>query len=549
MRAVIYARYSSELQRDASIEDQVRLCKDRIRRERWKLTATYTDHAVSGASRLRPGYQKLLEDARANEFDVVVAEALDRLSRDQEDTAALYKQLSYSGVRLLTLAEGEINELHVGLKGTMNALYLKDLALKTRRGLEGRVRQGRSGGGVCYGYEVVADLHDRGKRTINEDQAAIVRRVFRGYAAGLSPRALAKTLNGEGVSGPRGTPWNASTIYGNWRRGTGVLNNELYIGRLIWNRQQFIKDPTTGRRQARPNKPASWIVESVPDLRIIDQALWEAVKTRQGHERRVMAAAEGNALNGTHRQRYLFSGLLICGVCGGGYTLRNLDRYGCANHINRGTCSNTRTIPRQVIEGRVLDGLRDRLLAPELVKTFIEEFIAEVNRLNAEAEGQWAASRRELAATERKIEAILRAIEDGVYTPATKDRLLELEHRRGELKRSQPPRPVARLHPRLAEVYRDKVARLEAELNQPETRPEAAEALRALIEKIVLYPGDKRGEMKAELYGEIAEIMALADSQNKNRTPGSGVRFSMVAGTRTHLYRTILVWFARRVFG
>ncbi len=144
MRAAIYARYSGELQRDASIEDQVRLCRERIGQEGWTLTATYTDHAKSGSSPLRPGYQKLLEDARNGQFKVVVAEALDRLSRDQEDIAGLYKHLSFAGVKLLTIAEGEINELHVGLKGTMNALFLKDLALKTRRGLEGRVRQGRS---------------------------------------------------------------------------------------------------------------------------------------------------------------------------------------------------------------------------------------------------------------------------------------------------------------------------------------------------------------------------------------------------------------------
>ena len=87
MRAVIYARYSSELQRDASIEDQVRLCRERIDCEGWRVGATYSDHAISGATRLRPGSQKLLEDARKGEFDVVVAEALDRLSRDQEDVA------------------------------------------------------------------------------------------------------------------------------------------------------------------------------------------------------------------------------------------------------------------------------------------------------------------------------------------------------------------------------------------------------------------------------------------------------------------------------
>jgi site-specific DNA recombinase len=134
MRAVIYARYSSDHQRDASVEDQVRECRAFIDRQGWTYLHAYHDRAISGASALRPGYQRLLADARDGQFDVVVAEALDRLSRDQEDVAALYKRLSFAGIRIVTLAEGEISELHVGLKGTMNALFLKDLAQKTRRG-------------------------------------------------------------------------------------------------------------------------------------------------------------------------------------------------------------------------------------------------------------------------------------------------------------------------------------------------------------------------------------------------------------------------------
>ncbi len=172
MRAAIYARYSSDNQREASIEDQTRICRDRIEREGWTLTQVYSDASISGATTLRPGYQMLLEDARNGAFDVVIAEALDRLSRDLEDIAGLFKQLSFSGVTLFTLAEGEVNELHIGLKGTMNALYLKDLAQKTRRGLEGRVREGRSGGGLCFGYDVVKSFDAvgdriRGERAIN----------------------------------------------------------------------------------------------------------------------------------------------------------------------------------------------------------------------------------------------------------------------------------------------------------------------------------------------------------------------------------------------
>src|SRR5215831_11581206 len=113
MRAAIYARYSTDLQRDASIADQVRSCKALLEKKHWTLAATYSDPAVTGASRLRPGYQNLLQDARNNQFDVVIAEALDRLSRDQEDVAALFKQLSFAGVKLVTISEGEINELHV----------------------------------------------------------------------------------------------------------------------------------------------------------------------------------------------------------------------------------------------------------------------------------------------------------------------------------------------------------------------------------------------------------------------------------------------------
>src|SRR5215472_11908184 len=212
MRAVIYARYSSDLQREASIEDQVRLCREWIERQAWSFHHTYTDRAMSGSNAFRPGYQLLLQDAGTERFDVVVAEALDRLSRDLEDIAGLFKRLRFAGIRLFTLAEGEIGELHVGLKGTMNALFLKDLADKTRRGLEGRVRQGRSGGGLCFGYEVVretdaggAPVH--GGRRINQAEAAIIRRIFAEFAAGRSPRAIAVALNAEHIAGPHGCNW------------------------------------------------------------------------------------------------------------------------------------------------------------------------------------------------------------------------------------------------------------------------------------------------------------------------------------------------------
>jgi len=195
---------------------------------------------------------------KAGKFDIILSEALDRISRDQEDIAGIYKRTSFAGVKIVTLTEGEVNELHIGLKGTMGALYLKDLADKTRRGLRGRVEAGKSGGGNSYGYDVVKKFDangeaERGERKINEFEAGIVKRIFNAYAKGQSPRAIAKELNAEKVPGPSGKGWGPSTIHGNRKRGTGILNNELYIGRLVWNRLTYVKDPDTGKRVSRLN--------------------------------------------------------------------------------------------------------------------------------------------------------------------------------------------------------------------------------------------------------------------------------------------------------
>jgi site-specific DNA recombinase len=159
-RAVIYARYSSDRQSTTSAEDQARLCRTRIDKEGWDLVEVFADLAISGATRNRPGLDALM--SRTGEFDILVAESLDRLSRDQEDIAGLYKRLRFAGIRIVTLSEGEISELHIGLKGTMGALFLKDLGEKTRRGQIGRVAQGRIPGGLSYGYSRVVALGTNG---------------------------------------------------------------------------------------------------------------------------------------------------------------------------------------------------------------------------------------------------------------------------------------------------------------------------------------------------------------------------------------------------
>ena len=525
MRAVIYARYSSDLQREASIEDQVRVCRQRIEREDWQLTTTYSDAASSGASRLRPGYQRLLEDARNGAFNVVVAEALDRLSRDQEDIAGLYKQLCFRGIRILTLAEGEISELHVGLKGTMNALFLKDLAAKTHRGLEGRVRQGRSGGGLCYGYNVVRE-HDalgepiHGGRRINEVEADIVRRVFKEFTTGKSPRKIAHGLNADRIAGPRGKPWSDTTIRGHTLRGTGILHNELYIGRLVWNRQRYIKDPQSGRRLARLNADSEWLITEVPNLRIVHDALWQKTQSRLSAIRESPRVAKARAAEfWIHRRpQHLLTGLAHCGVCGSPLAAASKDYLSCAAARRQGTCSNKRGIRRPVLEALILDGLKGQLMAPELVKEFVAEFHREVNRLSRHQELEHGRQRHELDDVNRKLRGLIDAIADGLRAPGLQAKLDELEQRKitleAECAAAPPPPPL--LHPNLAEVYRRKVADLHTALADPKMQSEALEILRGLIERVVVNPVERGFEI--ELVGEIAAMVDLG-AQGKAAGP------------------------------
>ncbi|MCE8455905.1 recombinase family protein [Rhodovulum sulfidophilum] len=151
-RAAIYARYSTGLQRDASIEDQIRVGRTLADRQGYEVVKVYFDHAASDASLMRPGIRSLLQDAReARTFDIVLAHALDRLSQNQADIASIYQQLQFVRILIETVSEGLIEEMHIGLKGTMNALFLKDLAKKTREGLRGRAIAGKSAGGLTFG--------------------------------------------------------------------------------------------------------------------------------------------------------------------------------------------------------------------------------------------------------------------------------------------------------------------------------------------------------------------------------------------------------------
>ena len=536
MKAVVYARYSTELQNHASIEDQIRVCRDRIDREGWTYVASYADRAVSGASRLRAEYQRLLEDARRRQFDIVVAEALDRMSRDQEDVAHLYKHLSFAGVKLFTLSEGEISELHIGLSGTIGALYLKQLAEKTRRGLRGRVEKGRSGGGNSFGYDVVLGRKadgsaDAGARRINVAEAKVVRRIHKLYADGVSPRMIAKKLNEEGVPGAGGAAWGPSTINGNPSRGSGILNNELYIGRLVWNRLRYLKEPSTGRRRSKPNPADALIIKDVPHLRIVPQDLWDAVKARQRQMSRETRPDRKQGFWAHQRPRFLLSGLMKCGLCGASYTKHGLNRFACAGARDRGTCTNHLTVRGDEVESTILEGLKTRLMEPDLFEEFAREFVTEINRQRRSTAEEAGATRKNLDRIGGQITRLVDAIADGADALALNSKLKELEAEharlRSELDRNDCPQPL--FHPNLAKIYRQKVERLGDALRDRDDGREAFELVRSLIQEVTLAPAD--GTLMLELKGDLAGILAISDTAEADRNAvARALQIKLVAG-------------------
>jgi site-specific DNA recombinase len=456
VKVAIYARYSSDNQRAASIADQMRICRAFAERQGWTIAREYSDHAVSGATLLRSGFQSLMRDALNRRFDVVLAESLDRFSRDQEDTAGLFKRLTFAGVNIVTLAEGDITHLHIGFKGTMNALFLKDLAEKTHRGMRGRIEDGKSAGGLCYGYRVVKSLSGgtvtTGEREIEPAEAAVVKRIFREFVEGVSPKAIAKRLNRDGIAGPFGGSWSPSTIHGNPTRGTGILNNELYVGRMVWNRLRYVKNPDTGKRISRLNPEADCIAKETPSLRIVNEELWVAAKARQSATHRTIT--RGGNIGFARRPQYLFSGLSKCGVCGAGFIMAGRNRLACFGARDKGTCDNHLTIRRDEVEARVLKALEEKLLNQELFEEFCEEFTREMNRLRGEHRANLVAGERELARLEARRKKLVESIMEGVPGSEVKGELIAIATRREELQRRHSaitePKPL--LHPEMAAI-------------------------------------------------------------------------------------------------
>jgi site-specific DNA recombinase len=518
-RCAIYARFSSDRQSQTSADDQVADCRARAEREGWEVVQVYADLAISGANNRRPGMTAMLADAAAGSFDIVLAEALDRIARNQADIATIYQRLVFADVRIETLSEGHVNELHIGLKGTMGALFLKDLGEKIRRGQRGSVSRGRIPGGLCYGYDVVRELNDKGeleagRRRINPDQAEVVVRILTEYVAGRSPKLIAHGLNLDGIVAARGGEWRANAIVGNKARMIGILHNPIYVGRFAYNRVRMLTDPESRNRVSRPNAASDLQFAELPELRIVTDELWEAAQ--EAREQR------GNGkLVHRRRPKHLLSGLVRCGLCDGSYTVISDNRMGCARHREAGTCSNARRIERTELQRRVISGLEDQLLSPEAVSLLVREYhVAREKQVREGAKTRLALERR-LRTAEAAIARLVAAIADGAadfsdIKAALAEKTAERDAARASLGEEDAV-PVIALHPRIAEAYRARIRGLSESIGRGEAAGDPVVAqIRELIQVVYVKPLDDGNEV--EVIPSLQSAVAFATGSKSNTT-------------------------------
>lgn len=532
IRAAVYARYSTDMQNERSIKDQIELCRSYAQREGLKIVTVFEDHAVSGASiQGRPGIQNLLAQAEERRFDVVLAESMSRIGRDQGDRASIRKHLHFHRIKLMTPSDGVVTALTDGIRAVIDSQYLEDLKLMIHRGMTGLIAKGQSAGGKAYGYRPLKKFDEdgepiRGELEIVQEEAAIVRRIFEDYAKDVSPRAICRRLNAEFVKPPRGKLWSPSALIGSASRGTGMLRNPIYVGRIVWNKVHMVNDPNTGKRVSRPNPESERKTADIPELRIVPDELFEAVQAQLARR------SHGNRTDnmGVHnRPKYLLSGLLKCGACGSGMCRMGADKSGktrlrCSAHTNSGACSDPKTFYADEVEELVIDSLTKELSSPNLIKVYAERYIKSRIEQDTHETRRRTEIEARIAAIKKDNDRLLDLLLQGKGEQDTVDARMKAQGReRDELKQELSRLPVGSnviLHPTAIKHLADRLtgqstnpfrlgrAKLEMTLHMLDDMGELAPIVRELIRSVTLYRDD---DGRLVIYVEASLVPFLQD--------------------------------------
>jgi site-specific DNA recombinase len=532
MRCAVYARFSSDIQHPASIEDQRLACQRYADRQGWELLPdhAYADEALSGMGVThRPAYQRLLAavGATVKPFDVLLVDDLSRLSRDAAEMLRLARLLEYARITLISVADGietgtKLSKLTLSVKAIFNEQYLDDLRERTLRGLRGRFARGLHTGGRIYGYRSVPVVDASGRvdaggqplilgmeLVIDPDEARIVRQIFASFATGVSMRAIAHRLNAQTVAFPA-----ASTRRGAKRKGWAqsavrvILLNDKYRGQWIFGRRLFFKDPVSGRRRARQRPRNEWQVSEQADLRLIPDDLWQAAQARFHHlatmyrAHRNQGRLHGRDTGSPSARTALFSGLLRCGTCGSslvvinGHPRPDHRRYGCGFHRDKGPriCPNGLSVRVGIVERCLVAVLQEHVVHPAAVAYLVNSVNQHLDAVHAAHGEARKAVQTELAHVEIELRNIEDAIVQGVVGKTTAALLQDREARRDalatRLRTLAGPRSVGPLRLGPAEI-RASLEQLDALLKQDSGR--ANNVLRQILEPITMTPVEEKG--------------------------------------------------------
>jgi site-specific DNA recombinase len=436
MKAALYARYSTELQSAASIEDQFRVCARLADRQGFTVVARFDDAAISGGTSQRPGYQALLAAARTHDYDVIIAEDTSRLWRQLPEQWRAVAELTDLGVHIVTQdidTRSENFKLLLSVHGAMADVYRDQIGYRTRRGLEGRARAGKAAGGRAYGY-LPAAQSPTAQIEIHSEQADTVRRIFQRYADVKSPRWIAAELNRLGVPSP-GASWNRTSvrlnskrrhgwvptaIHGDHKRGTGILNNRTYVGEVVWGRSKWTRSAADSkvRRWHHVTDQEQIVRRQDERLRIVPDELWQRVKARQRSIEGATVQLRSVLKRNGRLPRYVLSELLTCEECGSTFRNVNGREFGCASHRDGGmsACTNDVRVSIQVAERKLLNELAEDMLSDEGVALFerrLREYLRAAEKVAKPPKRQSAG----LAKAEAEIVQIRQLMKAGTLSP------------------------------------------------------------------------------------------------------------------------------------
>ncbi|WP_027579322.1 recombinase family protein [Bradyrhizobium sp. Ai1a-2] len=513
MRAVLYARYSSDMQKATSIDGQLLLCRKVAERNKLDVIDEFVDAAKSGLTEdARDGYQRLLNGVRNHDFDVVIVEHFDRLSRDPATIQRLKQVFEFNGVELMDQKGIYATATDISIASLYNTIYKPQLADKVRRGHDNAVANGKIPGSYAYGYRPRPGAP--GERLIDKNEAKIVLRIFKEYASGRSTRNIAADLSREGVPSPGATrhknkagrtTWNHQCITGG-RHGRGIIGNELYIGEIHWNVRSTILNPETQKKQKRRNPEERHIIVKNPELRIIPQALWDTVQKVRSARAVHMFGPTGKPQRRSmipRNNEHPLAGVLRCGVCNGHMRIAQSSRNGapraaCANAHQRGTCEHTRSFDMDVLLEDVSIKIDVKLLSAKAIEEAMSAWQQERKKDRKKVSERTNLERRRRTLT-AEIERLSYAIANSRRKP---DELLkridacDMEREnvdaRLRLLGNGSENVIPFDHPKFGELYRSEVKKLVAALKINSKAIETRIAFRNLIDCIVVHPVRKR---------------------------------------------------------